>query len=345
MRRRRADALPLLLLVAIAAPAWAEDGTLKLSPGATVTAPGNQIKGTIQAETPTEVKIAGRSVPVDQIDSIEYDGLTQSYAQARIRETTGNLAEAADLYGRAATEAGAAKPLIARDAQFKKARLIADLALADPARATEAIGLLDQFNRQHANSRQLGPSLELLARLHLAKGDNDRAEKALAELGKLKWAEPRASILQARVLARRGKYDEAIGRFDSLLAAAPKESAQRRDALLGKAEALAGQKKFAEAEGVVRSLIQAAGPEDLEAQAAAHNALGDLLRQAGKPKDALIEYLHTDILYPKDREQHPRALAQIVELCRELKFEDQARDAAERLKQDYPTSPYAAGIK
>lgn len=344
--RRAAVSLVLsaALTLVLAVVAGAEDGTLKLATGATVKAPGNQIKGAIQSESPVEVKIGTQTVPVEQIDSLEYDGLTQSYAQAKIRESAGNIPEAADLYGKAAAEAGAAKPLIARDAQFRKARLLANLALADPARATEAIGLLEQFNRQNPTSRQLGPSLDLLARLQIGKGDNDKADKALAELAKIKWAEGRATVLQAKVLAKRGKFDDALGKLETLLANAPEGSDRRRDALLGKAEALAGQKKYEDAEKVVRNVIETAGPEDLEAQATAHNTLGDLYRQAGKPKDALIEFLHTDILYPKDREQHPRALAQIVELCHELKLDDQAKDATDRLKQDYPSSPYATAV-
>ena len=41
--------------------------------------------------------------------------------------------------------------------------------------------------------------------------------------------------------------------------------------------------------------------------ASAYNTLGDCLRAAGRPKDALIAYLHTDVLFAKDKEQHPRA--------------------------------------
>ena len=55
-------------------------------------------------------------------------------------------------------------------------------------------------------------------------------------------------------------------------------------------------------------MIQAAPAEDVPAQAAAYNTLGDCLRAANRPKDALLAYLHTDLLYSKDKEEHPRAL-------------------------------------
>ena len=87
-------------------------------------------------------------------------------------------------------------------------------------------------------------------------------------------------------------------------------------------------------------MIQGAPAEDAATQAAAHNTLGDCLRAAGRPKDALYAYLHTDLLFFKDKEQHPRALAQIVQIWRELKRHDRADEALDRLKAEYPKSPY-----
>jgi tetratricopeptide (TPR) repeat protein len=332
------------LLLAWVAAARAEDGTLRLVPGSAIKAPGNQIKGAIQSETPSEVRIGGQTVPFDQIESIEYDGQPANLLLARNRESAGNLAEALELYTKAVGEAGSGKPLIAREAQFQRARVLALLGLGDPQRADEAIKLLEQFARAHPSGRQLGPALEILARLYVARENYDQADRVLAELSKIAWAAPQAEVTRARVLGLRGRQDEAIARLDAILAAAPEGSARHRTALLAKAEALGGLKRFDEAQALANTVIKAAGPEDVETQAAAHNALGDLLRQAGQPKDALLAYLHTDILYFKDREQHPRALARIVELCRQLKLDDQARETAARLRQEYPASPHAAAL-
>ena len=116
--------------------------------------------------------------------------------------------------------------------------------------------------------------------------------------------------------------------------------AGEREELLAKVESLVGLKKFADAEADVRAVIKASPAEDYQAQSAAYNSLGDCLRAAGKPKDALIAYLHTDLLYSKDKEQHPRALANLAKLFRDLKRDDRADDALTRLKQEYPQSPW-----
>ena len=101
-------------------------------------------------------------------------------------------------------------------------------------------------------------------------------------------------------------------------------------------------KQFPKAETLLREVIQANPPEDAAAQAPAYNTLGDCLRAANRPKDALLAYLHTDLLYSKDKEEHPRALHQIVELYRQLKQDGRADEFAQRLKQEYPRSPWTA---
>ena len=54
------------------------------------------------------------------------------------------------------------------------------------------------------------------------------------------------------------------------------------------------------------------------------------------PRTPCCAYLHTDLLYTKDKEQHPRALAQIAQLWRQLKRDDRADEVQAKLKQEYP---------
>jgi tetratricopeptide (TPR) repeat protein len=332
-------AASLLVVLGVAVVAGADDVTL--ISGATFKAPGNRVRGTIQAETPTEVKVEGQAtaIPVDQIASISYTGQPPNLTLAESRETGGALSEAADLYQKAAADA-AGKDFIVRAAQFGRARALADLAESDLSKAGPAIDALEGFIKANPSSRQLGPALEILARLAMQKEDFDRASKALTDLAKIPWAAERSAVLQARLLSRRGQFDKAIAALDKMMAGVPKDSAKYREAQLAKAESLAGLKRFEEAEATVLAVIKAAPAEDAEAQALAYNTLGDCLRAADKPKDALMAYLHTDVLFSKDKEQHARALSQIAQLWRALRRDDRAEEAVERLKQDYPNSPW-----
>jgi tetratricopeptide (TPR) repeat protein len=343
MIRRLLPSLALALGFALRVSALADEITLVA--GSTVKSSGSRVRGTITSETPTEVKIGNQTIPVDQIEKVRYDGQPASMTLAETREANATsakgLEEAADLYQKAVGEVPD-KPFLIQAAQFRRAQILADLAQADPTRVSQAIDTLESFVKAHPKSRHLGPALEALARLYLQKPDFDKAASILKQLDQIPWAAARAAVLQARVLARRGQYEQAVAALDRLLGTLPEGTEKHREAMLAKAECLAGLKKFDEAEATVRAVIKAAPAEDAEVQALAHNTLGDCLRAAGRRKDALFAYLQTDILYDKDKEQRARALAQIVQLWRELNRPDRADEALERLKQDYPNSPWVA---
>ena len=257
----RLKTLAASALVSIILAATLSADTVELTKNATVKAAGGQIKGAISSETSTEVKIGDRSVPIEDIASVSYDGSTASYALATTRENGGNLVEAADLYKKAVTEA-AGKPLLARAAAFGHAHALAELALVTPSRANEAMAAIDTFIRANPNSRQLAPALEIQSKLALQQDNIPRAEAALADLGKIPWAADRASILKARVLGKQKKYDQAISDLDKIISAAPAKSTKLIEAKMAKAENLAGLKKFSEAEKLILDVIKEVGPED-----------------------------------------------------------------------------------
>lgn len=346
---RRHPTLPAALLIAAVSSALpARADLVNLVPGSTVKgASGGAVRGTVVAEAPAEVTVrvgnADQKVPAAEIASIRYDGRPPSLDQAVAREEAGALAEAADLYKKAAADAST-KPFIARDALFGQARVSADLALNDPSRTDAAIALLEGFLKAHGDGRQVLPALEALAQLQLQKGADAPLRQTLDRIAKIPGAGDRAGVLRARLATRRGDHASAVAELDALVARAPEGSIRRRDALLAKAESLVAQKKVPEAEALLRGVIAAAPPEDAATQAAAYNTLGDALRAAGRTRDALYAYLHTDLLYAQARDQHPRALARIVQLWRDLKRDDRADEVFERLKSEYPRSPYVAEV-
>lgn len=96
---------------------------------------GGRVRGQVQSESPTEVVVklgtSETSVPNDQIVSIRYDGQPATLQLAETRETAGQLAEAADLYKKAAGEA-AEKPFVLQMALYREAAVLADLAPSSP---------------------------------------------------------------------------------------------------------------------------------------------------------------------------------------------------------------------
>jgi len=334
----------LAIGLAIAADRTAADDAVSLIPGTTFKqAIGRQVRGQVQSESSSEVVVqlgaTTINVPADQVLSIRYDRQSPSFTVAESREAAGLLTEAAELFRTAAADPNA-EPLAVRAAQFREAEVLTDLALIEPERTKDARDKLTKFVRLYPSSRQIAAAQECVARLQLSAGDFSGAASTISALAKIPNFGDRAAVLRTKLLAKQGKNAEAVADLDRLISGYPKASEQRRAAVLAKAENLAALKKYPEAEALVREAIAASPAEDAIAQAAAYNTLGDCFRAANRPKDALLSYLHTDLLYAKNKEEHPRALYHIQSLFRQLKEDGRADEYAQRLKQEYPRSPW-----
>jgi tetratricopeptide (TPR) repeat protein len=349
MTRRRHRALPVLvssLMIPLVALSASFGDVVTLTPdAATKAGTSGTVRGTVISESPTkvEVKLGEKitAVPTADIASIDYDGDPPSLESARTKEASNALVEAADLYKKAAAEAST-RPFIAEDAAFGQVRVITELALIEPTRTNEAIGLLEAFSRTYKNGRHIALALESLAKLQLAKENYSGLEQTLTQLAKLPGGDDRASLYRIKILTRKGSLDQAVVELDKVISGSPDGSVKKRDAQIAKAEALVSQKKFGDAEALIKGVIKAAPAEDAATQAAAHNTLGECLRAAGRPKEALFAYLHTDMLFSKEKDEHAKALSQLARLWRDpqLNRPDRAEEVLERLKQEYPRSPY-----
>ena len=305
---------------------------------------GGRVRGQVQSESPTEVVVqlgaTTTKVPTELIQSIRYDGQSASFALGEARESAGQLAEAAEFFKKAAADS-ADKPYPLQAALFREAEVLTDLAAIEPDRVKDAKDKLAKFVRQYPSTRHSLDARACLARIQLASDDFPGAEAALADLAKLPKGAERAAVLRTKLLAKQNKHKEAIVELDKLIAGSAKGSERLRTAQLAKAESLAALKEFTKAETLLREVIKATPPEDAAGQAPAYNTLGDCLRAANRPKDALLAYLHTDLLYSKDKEEHARALHQISVLFRQLKLDGRADEFAQRLKIEYPHSRWA----
>ena len=227
-------ALPLL---AIASPSLADVVNLT-SDATTKGAAGGVIRGTVISESASKVEVklgnTVTTIPTNEVVSITYDGHPASLEQAQAKESANSLLEAADLYKKAASEASG-KTLIVEDALFGQAHALADYALTDANRSSEAIALLENFGRTYKNGRHASAALETLAKLQLAREDYKGVESTLTALSNLPRGDDRSAILRIKVLTRKGQAEQAITELDKLIAAAPDGSIKKRDAQLTKA--------------------------------------------------------------------------------------------------------------
>ena len=80
--------------------------------------------------------------------------------------------------------------------------------------------------------------------------------------------------------------------------------------------------------------------DEMALQAEAYVRQGECFQAQGKPKEALLSFLHVDLLFESEPAQHAEALYNLTRLWRKENRADRADDAAERLNQKYPGSDW-----
>src|SRR5262249_4143396 len=122
------------------------------------------------------------------------------------------------------------------------------------------------------------------------------------------------------------------------------ELSRRYEALLTKASCLQKQGKFPEATAVLTKVLDEAAEDDVKTLAETCVRLGDCYQADGKTKAAILAYLRVDILFPKAKSQHAEALYHLSRLFAQDGKPDKAADAAARLQQLFPRSPWTAKL-
>ena len=110
---------------------------------------------------------------------------------------------------------------------------------------------------------------------------------------------------------------------------------------VGLAVCLAETGKADEGRQTLLKILEIAGPRDIELNAKAYNALGQCYLQQKNNKQALLAFLHTDLLYSGQRDAHAEALYHLTKLWGQLEKSDRARQARNTLKSSYAGSRWA----
>ncbi len=310
---------------------------------------GNQSVGTVTQVSPTQVVVelgaTKREHAVNEIESITFDDEPNNLTQARFAVDTGRYDDALELLGKINTR-DVKRSVIAADVGFYKAIAAARQALAGQGSIADAGRQLVTFERANKDSYHYFEVCATLGDLLAAVGRAGQAESYYDRLAAAPWPEykMRAAVLAGRALVAQKKFPEAIAKFDAALASESSDKLPQREklaALLGKASAMAGTGKTDEAVASTEQIIAEADPEDQELHARAYNVLGNCHTAAGKKKEALIAFLHVDLLYSQFPNQHAEALANLADLWNDVDKADRAAQAKALLKEKYPNSTWA----
>jgi tetratricopeptide (TPR) repeat protein len=306
--------------------------------------------GEVTDMTPTEVTIdkgtsGTRKIAVNEIVSVTFHDEPTELTQARVNAKNGGYVNAAELLQKIDLSK-VDREFIKQDVEFYQALCGAKLALAGTGEINAAGSRLNEFVRKNRQNFHYWEAVETMGDLLAASEKFDGAQKQYAELSKAPWPDyqMRADISLGRILQAQDKHAEAIQQFDTVLAM-PEDNesakAQKLSATLGKAVSLAATSHVDDAAKMIEDVIANADPEQKELQARAYNALGNCYEKAGKTKDALLAFLHVDVLYSTVPEAHAEALSHLIPLWQAVGQEARAREARQTLQEKYANSRWA----
>lgn len=219
--------------------------------------------------------------------------------------------------------------------EYKIAYLSVLQAQEDGAGDDAAMQKLVTFKSNHPDSWQIASCLRTLANMQVAQKKFKEAELTYQELAAANVAPEvklEAELLAAQISLRGGNGADAIKKLDDILAKLPKDSKFYSRARIAKAESMATSKDRDQAIALLRQIIKESS--DKAVKAIAYNALGEVFFQAAAYKEARWEFLHVDVLYNQDRNEHAKALYYLSQVFDKLGEAERAKECRDTLVTD-----------
>jgi len=314
-----------------------------------ITKDNKPVRGTIEKMSPTEVVIEASNglshdIPVSQIMRIRYEPAPDGLEDAMKNMDAGKYGKAQKAL-EAINSGSIERQWVEAEIDYLKALSASELVFAGIGAPKNAAILMNTFLTDHPQNYHFYSANETMGDLALAAGQPENALK-FYERAKAPWADSdqRLELAVARSLIAQKKYAEAIAKYQTVLDSGlqgPEADRYRMEATLGKAAALAANGQGSQGIGLVKEVILSAENSDKTIHARAYNALGDCYRVMDQPKDAVIQYLHTDTLYFQDPALHAESLARLAQLWEKLEKPERAARSRKVLRSKYPNSLWA----
>ena len=329
----------------LAAGVWLAASTIALAVDTVKTADSN-VLGKVTKMSALEVTVetgaVQKPVPVNQIEVIYYENEPTMLKSVRAAIAAGRYEDALSTIEKIPADS-VSRNEVKQDIEFYTALCGAKMALGGNGDIKAAGGVMSDFVRGNSGNYHYFEGCLVVGDLLVAIGSFDTAETYYGQLAKAPWPDyqMRAGVAVGRAKLAGGKAPEALKSFQAVLDTPGQGAAadsQRLAATLGKARCLAEAGNPAEAIKLVQGVIDNASAEELQLHAQAYNALGAAHRKAGRTKDALLAFLHVDVLYFAASAEHVEALRNLAELWNEVQKPERAIAAAQTLKERYKVS-------
>lgn len=315
------------------------------------------VNGTVKDISKTEITVEKKTggggtekIPASDIVSITWSDEPPGLNIARINENNGAFDKALETYTKAVELASKGPDGLQADLKWAVARCTARKSQGDAAKLDEAIKALEAFRSGNSDHYTFFECVRMLGELYLEKQDFLKARTQFEALGKSAATDSQmaSKIALGRIAQAEGKGDDAIASYDSVIAmtaANPAEEAQRLDASLRKGTILLANSQTDEALKLLDEVIEKSAADDTRVQAEAWVRKGDALRTKNSDLEALLAYLHVEVLFSAEKTQHAEALFQMHKLAAKLGQQGRAAEFREKLETEYPNSGWTKQLK
>lgn len=288
---------------------------------------------------------------VNEIKQIVFAGEPRELTRARTSINEGRFNNA--LQELTSIDEPPSREVIALDVEFFKSLCQAQLAIQGEQGTLNGAGAtvakLVQTLQQKENYHYYD-AVRLFGNLAMASGNFAAAEREYTKIAEAPWpdVELEGRLLVAQSKLGQKKYAAAFEDFTFVESSSIKslEAAELKlAAKIGSAACMGGLGRADEGIAALEDLLLAQRDENGPLLAKLYNAIGHCHVEANRPKDALLAFLHVDLLFQQDRMAHAEALYHISELFAQLKQDDRARDAMRKLQSQRFVNCYWASLQ
>lgn len=309
-----------------------------------VTIRGQQ--GKVTAMSLTEVALERSSntykIPVNEIVSIRFDEDPPALASIQLAIQTGDY-DTAETALNQINIGTITRPYVKQEVEFFKAYISAMKVLI-PGRTPDEIsqGALPmlEFVKQNNENWHFLEANGILGDLMVARGTSDVALNYYQKLIDAPWPDVqlKGRLAVANIHLAAGELEQAKAGFEAIINHNDKSREtvrQQNFARIGRGRALARMDEPLMGIAAVEDAVKGTTIDDYELNALAYNALGDIHLDAGRKNEALLAYLHVDLLYSKARQEHIRALQRLAVLWNEKGKIDRESEVRQTLQTRY----------
>ena len=313
---------------------------------------GSAIRGKVTSATRDEISIDVRgnlqTLPINELQRIVFGNGASGLRQAHEALADGQYANALESLNKV-RPTQLKNDLAQQDYAFQVALCKAMLGEEIEGGTTAAAKEMLDFLKKYPKSFHFYRAAETLGDLAMRLGNHSKAATYYSQLARAPWPDykMKAAVLEAGALQAQGpqRYAEALERYNIVVnskARGKQAERQRQFALAGQAACQAELGQTEQAIELAQQVIRDNEPSDVELFAKAYNALGAGYRQSDNPRDAILAYLHVDLLCYRDRDAHAESLYYLSELWPQVGKPDRATEARSTLKSRYADTTWAS---